>query len=154
MSLKIEIKISGDATVKRKLAILGDGINHMPNAMRKIGEEAADYYRSIGITDKGRPWGSGWQDLSMQYKKWKEKHYPGRPIMIASGNLENSFFAKHTDTSVTIGNSASYYKYHQSSAERKSNLPRRQMAGVNGRIKDLVKQAVRAELVKKLDGVK
>ncbi len=153
MSLQISITISGDATVKRKLAILGREINHMPDAMRKIGAEAADYYRTTGMSDRGRPYGSSWPDLSVQYKKWKEKHYPGRPIMVRTGSLERGFFAESTPSSVTISNHASYYKYHQSNAARGSNLPRRQIAGVNGKIKDMVKAAVRADLVQKLDSV-
>ncbi len=67
-----------------------------------------------------------------------------------TGAMAAGFTASHTATSVTIGNTAKYYKYHQSSAARSSKLPRRQMAGVNGKIKDMVRDAVRADIKKKL----
>lgn len=154
MGLRITVKISGDATVQRKLAILGNDLNKLPEAMKNIGKEAAEYYRTTGFSDRGRPWGAGWQDLSVQYKKWKEKHYAGRPTLVRTGDMQDGFFAESNSTSVTIDNSVSYYKYHQSSADRKSNLPRRQMAGVNGKIKDMVRSEIRAAIIKKLDAVR
>jgi len=154
MGLRITVKISGDATVRRKLAILGNEVNKLPNAMDAIGKEAVRYYGSIGFTDQGRPWGEAWQQLSVQYKKWKEKHYAGRPMLVMTGDMKDSFFARTNSTSVTIDNSASYYKYHQSSAPRKSNLPRRRMAGINGKIKDVVRSEIRKEIIRKLDAVR
>lgn len=150
MSLRLTIKVSGDETVRRKLAILGNEVNKLPNAMKEIGRQAAEYYGSVGFSDKGRPWGEPWQDLSTQYKKWKEKHFAGRPTLVRTGDMQAGFFAKASDDSVTISNSVSYYKYHQSSAARKSNLPRRQMAGINGKIVSMVRSEIREEIRRKL----
>jgi len=35
--------------------------------------------------------GSGWEPLSDKYAAWKEKHYPGKPILQLTGQLKKSF---------------------------------------------------------------
>lgn len=154
--LSIGISVQGNDKVLRKLKKLGDSANDHRDAMREIGRQAVNYYGGTAFTDRGRPWGKAWADWSPAYKKWREKHFAGHPMLMLGGkgseHMQTRFFAKEDGNSVTIGNSASYYKYHQSSAPR-SKIPRRQMAGINGNIKDIVKNVLREDLRNKLDRV-
>jgi len=152
MSLAISITVKGDKEILKKLKSLGDSINDHKEAMREIGKEAAKYYSTIGFSDKGRPWGEPWPDYSPAYRRYKEKKYgySGKPNLIATGTMKDSFYARETANSVTIGNSSPFYKYHQSTAARKK-IPRRPMAGINGSIKRMVKDILREELMKKIE---
>lgn len=149
MSLSITIKIKGDQEVMHKVHKLGDNLLKLKPAMEVIGKNARNYYATTGITDRGRPWKQEWRDYSKNYKVWKEKHYPGRPMMVLKGNLERSFDFDANETSVRIFNKAPYFKYHQSSATR-YKLPRRQMMGINNPIRRMVSDAIRDEISRKI----
>lgn len=48
--------------------------------------------RSIGVqfATEGAWAGSPWRPLTDKYAAWKEQHYPGRPILVASGAMRSS----------------------------------------------------------------
>lgn len=148
MSLRISIDVSGSNLTQQKLDRLNHGMTHLKSAMTEIGIEAVDYYRTVGFTDRGSAWGHKWPDLSMKYKQRKEKEFPGRPILVRNGTpgMKDSFNLKAGDTQVIIGNDKSYYKYHQSPDDRSSKLPRRQMAGVNEKVKRMVQSIIESKV--------
>jgi len=150
MSLAINITIKGDKEVERKLQTIGRIDKKLHAAFVVIGKEAVQYYETQGFTDQGRPWGNPWAPLSQVYKIAKEKKFPGRPTLVATGDMQGSFRANAEDDSVEIDNTSEYYKYHQSRASRKGNLPRRQMAGINNPIKRIVRDAIHDEIVRQI----
>lgn len=152
MGLAVHITIKGDKETLARIKKLGTSMKELKPAMDKVGEYATGYYASIGILDKGRPYNAQWPDYSTAYKKWKEIHYPGRPMMVQTGTLSDSFKHEATKNSVRIYNTAPYFKYHQSD-EPHIKIPRRQMMGINGTIKRVVREAIRAEIKNKIDGV-
>lgn len=149
MSLHVTISIKGDQEVMNKVKKLGDTMLHLKPAFDVIGKQARNYYATIGITDRGRPWGQEWRGYSKAYQEWKQRHYHGRPMMIVTGRLERSFDWQADENSVRIFNTAPYFKYHQSSAER-HRLPRRQMMGINAPIKRIVGEAISDEITRKI----
>lgn len=72
---------------------------------------------------EGARGGQKWQELSPAYKKWKERHFPGRPILMRTGRLKRSLSvigAGGSDSiheaepmSLTLGSKVSYGIYHQ-----------------------------------------
>ena len=74
-------------------------------------------------------------------------------LPLVTGNpdgMQHSFAYRTTETSATMFNTKDYFKYHQSSAPRKSNLPRRQMMGINELNKAMIRKIVKEDLAKKL----
>lgn len=153
MGLAITIHIQGTQTAINRLKALGDSLNNLEPAMKDIGKQFVGYYASIGILDRGRPWGTTWPDYSPAYKKWKERHYAGRPMMVVSGTLSDSFKYRADKNSVVITNSAPYFKYHQSNKPRKTKLPRREMMGINSPLRRVISQSIKDEINKKLQAV-
>jgi phage gpG-like protein len=86
-----------------------------------------DQFRS-----EGREGGEAWQPLSPAVKAWKEVHYPGKPILQRTGDLEASLTKPGDPNAVkvearmtlTLGSKVPYAIYHQSPKPRKK-LPRR-----------------------------
>lgn len=162
--LSIDLKITGDQEVQRKLRKLGDGINDLSDSMRQIGQSAISYYSTDSFAYRGRNFGAAWTgyatatQLARDNRKSKAFARQGNTLLIKSGSMQSGFFAKADRSSVIIDNHAPYYKYHQSSAARKSSfktpgahgLPRRQMAGVNNDIKTIVKSIIRQDVMNKL----
>jgi phage gpG-like protein len=144
--LKMSIKITGDKAVMRKLGNLRT--MNLTTAFKEIGEEAIDYYSNDSFATSGTNLGRKWPALNPAYKKWKEKKYgTASRMLVATGTMQKSFFAKTTKNSVAISNKADYYKYHQSTAPR-SKIPRRPMAGINKHIKDIVRTAINKDIDK------
>ena len=67
------------------------------------------------------------------YASWKQKHYPGKPLLVRTGTLKDSMTQQGspgnisiiTKTSAVFGSSIFYGIYHDSGESRNSNLPRR-----------------------------
>lgn len=87
------------------------------------------------IFDKQQPRGKGdrWAPLSVQYAKWKQKHFPDQPILVRTGALKDSMTMKGAlgnifligKTSGTFGTSIPYGIFHDSDFPRRAKLPRR-----------------------------
>lgn len=78
-----------------------------------------------------------WEPLAKAYAFRKEKLFPGKGILDASGLMRESFMSQADSTSLRIWNAAEYFKYHQSSAPR-TRLPRRVMMKLTENLREMV----------------
>jgi hypothetical protein len=60
----------------------------MKRAFNRIEKEFYKDEKEIFKNKGGK--GGKWPDLSDKYRKWKERYYPGRPMMVLHGDLINS----------------------------------------------------------------
>ena len=73
---------------------------------------------AANFTSNGLPVG-GWAPLDPVYAAWKMARFPGAPPMVQTGRLFASLtgatasFETMTNTSITIGTSVEYAKFHQ-----------------------------------------
>jgi phage gpG-like protein len=82
------------------------------------------------FNSEGSRGGSRWKPLSEKYRKWKERHYPGKPILQRSGRLLRSLsvigggdsIREQEPLSLTLGSRVPYATYHQRGAGK---LPQR-----------------------------
>lgn len=73
-----------------------------------------------------------WPPLPKKYRDAKKKLYPGKPLLVATGDLKRSMIntggehvlEKHRKY-MWFGTSVAYAGYHQSPKRRKTKLPRR-----------------------------
>lgn len=149
--MQISITIRGGAKVQAKLKRLGASLMDFTTAMRIIGERAAKYYANEGFASQGGVYGRVWPRLSAKTIVAKSKLYPQyvNVPLVASGKMKNSFVFSSNKNSAIITNSAPYYKYHQSTLPRRK-LPRRQMAGINDPIKQIIRNVLQDDIKKKL----
>lgn len=147
--MQVSIRITGTKEVQRKLRKLGPNLHNLRGAMEDIGDQAADYYANQGFNSQGGVFGSPWRRLKPATLLRKAKRYPGRPPLVATGAMRDSFTYVAGSQQVLIGNKADYFKYHQSTAPR-TRLPRRQMMGINSPISRMVKSTIENEIRKKI----
>lgn len=85
-------------------------------------EAMADFQRSIWerqFDQEGAYTGNGWAALSPPYGRWKQRHYPGKPILELSGLLRESMTQRPfgideiTHNQMVIGTGVPYASYHQ-----------------------------------------
>lgn len=80
------------------------------------------------IFGRQQPRGEGirWPQLSEKYAEWKEKNYPGRPLLVRTGSLKKSMTVQGAGGNITaigkngavFGSSVSYGIYHDQGGSR------------------------------------
>lgn len=149
--LTVSITIKGDKETIEKLGKLGSKLLNFQLAMRAIGQELPAYFQGQVFASQGGAIDQRWAPLSTSTRNWKAKHYPGAQTLVRTGAMQHSFAAEYPDiNSVVIGNSAPYFKYHQSNAARKSKLPRRVMISSGGQVKTIIGKIIDADIKMKI----
>ena len=121
-----------------------DGVEISTRAFRSLDETISDwrevwpevglyYFRAMTeqFESLGSRGGTQWQPLSEKYRQWKEKRYPGKPVMIRTFRLLRSFSLGGSapdqvqilePLSYTVGSTVPYARYHQYGTKR---MPKR-----------------------------
>lgn len=149
MGLSVTVKIIGAQEEIARLQALGSSFTDFSAAMKIIGKDLKNYYKDDVFASEGGLLGSPWQGLSKRYALRKAKTYPGKSILVATGNLKKSFSYSTTKNSVLITNKAPYFKYHQSTLPRKK-MPFRPMLGVNSEVEGIVHKIIDADVKRKI----
>lgn len=118
--MNVEVNIQGIDQAIRNLGQLAHNISDFSSIFKKIGDDFRTTERKVFNAQGAFERRSAWNVLKPSYKKWKNKYYPGKKILVLSGGLKRSLTAKggyHIEriskTSMTIGTSYSLAKYHQ-----------------------------------------
>lgn len=130
MAKGVNVEIKGlDQTVKN-LASLAKNFKNFSTVFKKIAQDfrktESSVFRSQG-TYEGR---QGWQNLSISYSLSKTKNYPGKPVLIATGAMRNSFtkeggnHIEHiSNDKLIIGSSDPKANYHQNGTSKMPARP-------------------------------
>src|SRR6185436_13207261 len=127
----LSFEVTGVEEVKAGLAALAEKVGDLRPFWREI--FAPKYYAIVQdlFATGGRARGGGgkfkggaWARLSPTYRVWKQKFYPGQPILVRDGTLRNSLhwygdspgYGGVFDAQpsfVVVGTSVPYAGYHQ-----------------------------------------
>ncbi|WP_233531561.1 phage virion morphogenesis protein [Antrihabitans sp. YC2-6] len=143
------MRITDGQDIPRMLDQIGADVKDLRGAMQDVGESAKLFFGGQVFASRGGVIGEPWQRLSPDYAAWKAKKYPGRPVLIRRGLMQRSFHYRSTPMSVTISNSAPYFKYHQSDEER-SVIPRRVMLKMTSQFHDDVVGIIANSLIRRI----
>ncbi len=134
--MKFDIKLTAEAQAKVDGLLIAGKIDLRPT-LAVIGIGYRKEVQQIFSKKQSREEGLRWPQLSDNpkgkgYKTWKEKHFPGKPLLVRTGKLLASMTQEGAEGNITIigksgatfGTSISYGIYHDSDEPRK-NLPRR-----------------------------
>ncbi len=149
MPLSISVEVTGGEEVLRKLNALGAKLTDFKSALTQIGNELTSYYSGSAFDSEGSDFGTPWAQLSPATQVYKAKHfgaYASLPLM-ATGKMRSSFRSQATAMSLTIDNTAPYFKYHQLGT---SKLPRRRMLAADSDVKQIVRRVISADIRSKL----
>ena len=83
------------------------------------------------FASQGSTMSGGWPVLSPKYGAWKATHYPGRPILVRTGELKESLAGKlgireFNRKSMTVGTQVAYAAFHQNGTR---TMPARRLIG-------------------------
>lgn len=124
--VNVSFTIQGEKQVAAALITASNEVSNFRKPLAKANKLLLKTWDQ-SFSTKGSTIGETWKSRTKSYP-WK--------ILQKSGKMRKSFKAKLgggllKKTNTTLWNTASYFKYHQSSAPRKSNLPRRVMMKID-----------------------
>ena len=156
----IEIRVVGlDKLQKRndEVGVWAKG----PFRGRAAGKIRDDFLDEVGesFASRGRSTGTAWAPLSPANAAWKNSAYPGRPLLVLTGRMKESFSASSRDLiynrkqknykMLTLGTRVPYAGYHQSGT---SKMPRRPLFVVKQQIANRWGKYLSADLQNAMKG--
>lgn len=150
---RFRMDIAGEVQLDRGIARFAEGVSDFTPIWPVIEDE---FYaeEKAQFRSEGAEGGDPWQELSPAYAAWKEVHFPGKPILQRSGDLEASLTSGSDVNAVkiegrkslTLGSRVPYGIYHQSTAPR-TQLPRRPVVNMSAAFKTSVMRLLQGYLV-------
>jgi phage gpG-like protein len=127
MPTLIRFAFYGDVQLERTIDRTLDALDDASPAWEVIATSFQRAERRQFATE-GAYASGGWAPLSPKYAAWKERHYPGQPILVLTGDLKRSLTERPFGIEVIepqrmrIGSDVEHGAYHQGGG---GNLPRR-----------------------------
>lgn len=109
----MQLHIEGAPQLQARLQKVVERIGSLQPTFTKVGETMIKFYSTQPFLSQGGVYGRPWDPLNPKYEAYKERKYPGRGILVASGKMQDSFKAHATSSRVEITNSAEYFAKHQ-----------------------------------------
>lgn len=129
--------IEGQDQLVRKLEHIGKEVKDWTPAFKEASEKLKGVFENDVFRTQGAKINERWQPLKPSYLARKVKQgYPADPL-IKTGLMKSSFYASYSKDQGEIGNSAEYFKYHQSKLPR-TKIPRRIMMKLGNPQKEIV----------------
>lgn len=147
--MDFEIDVSGIDDIRAKLDKLKRGLMDWNQTLAVIGKAFQDYYSSVPFASRGTVFGQQWEDLNPAYATWKAKNYPGRPILVRSGDLQKGFFFVSSNNEVKLSNKVVYFKKHQFG----EGVPQRISMALNDERKKAASDIIRDDIQKKVNAL-
>lgn len=154
MSLNVEINVSGNATVIKKLENLGKTWGEWTEALEDTGKGLKAYFAGPVFASQGGVFGTPWEALSESTQAYKTAHfrqYAAVPLM-RTGTMRDSFAYHASGNHLEVTNTQPYFVYHQSTADR-HKIPRRPMFAINTAVKNIIRAAFRKAAIAKIEGL-
>lgn len=126
--MQLEFVVDGVTQMSRSMSRFADSLKDFTPVFEQISENFKAIEREQFNTEGGRV--SNWTPLSEDYAEWKSLHFPGKPILQASGALMASltggtnFIKRITSSEMTIGSSDPKAIFHQRGTQK---MPKREV---------------------------
>lgn len=88
--IEFNFTVDGERQMSRFFDIAADSINDFTIIFEKLAEDFRETQKEVFKKEGANEGLSKWKPLSPKYKKWKNKFYPGRPILTLTGDMRKS----------------------------------------------------------------
>jgi hypothetical protein len=133
MLVPYRLEIDGVAEVSRAFQVMAEDASDLSEPFHFIGGLILQAVTEQYDTQGAHGLGTRWAALSPQYAKWKEQHFPGKPILEATGAMRRSTTSPQA---VTVTSRQLVYEpddpkavYHQ---RGNGHLPQRRIVALSG----------------------
>ncbi|MDQ0825421.1 phage gpG-like protein [Arthrobacter sp. B2I5] len=151
MSFEVAFTFDGQEQMVNRLRSTARGVKDLSESMSTIGLYLSHLYAGEVFASRGGVIGEPWARLSPDYAAEKARKWPGRPPLMRTGKMQSNFRFESDANSARMYNPTPYFKYHQSSDPRSSNLPRRVMMKIDDMRRREVLRIIQAEINRKVN---
>lgn len=93
-SLTLHFEVAGEVQIRRRFEGILGNVEDLSPAFERMADALLEYEKEVFQSEGSANPSGGWKPLSEQYKRWKDKHYPGRRILERTGELEKVMTTK------------------------------------------------------------
>ncbi len=111
--VEISFDIDGDAQYVRAFELLAHEARDLREPLEEIAESLIQAVGRQFLTE-GAAGGSRWRPLNPAYARWKDAHFPGRPLLVATGRMRAAALDKRR--AVSVGAHRMVYEIHDPKA--------------------------------------
>ena len=97
--MTLTFEVGGVNQLKAKLSRFSDYITNWKPLYEELSDDFSDIMREQ-FASEGAYASGGWTKLSSKYSEWKEKNFPGRSILVLSGNMQSSLTFKNDSNAI------------------------------------------------------
>lgn len=153
--MAISIKLTPESQAKVDGLIKAGKLDLRPT-MEVIGIGYKKEVRQIFDKQQPRTVGERWKALSPDYKAWKDRHYPGAPLLVRTGRLKESMITEGAPGNINIigkngavfGSSIRYGIYHdQPDGATNGKMPRRNFSEPSERRMSIWMQQIEKDII-------
>lgn len=149
--ISVVVNVTGLTETQTKLARLSTSLHDFTGALTSLGTQLVTFYSQTVFSSRGQALGETWAPLAASTRKEKDRNWRGRPDLVRTGLMQESFYKKVTPDTLFIGNKAPYFAYQQLGTSR--NLPARKMLGVNATVEGFIRTTIEEDIRAKIDGL-
>jgi hypothetical protein len=106
--VQIQFAVDGDVQISRQLELARSWAEDMHEPLQDMMDLIVDDVRAQFDTEGAQGAHGVWQRLSDAYGKWKERHWPGRAILVREGGMKGAMLNK--TVAVTVGADRAVYE--------------------------------------------
>jgi phage gpG-like protein len=130
---QLSISVDGEKLLSRRLLNVAYNLDDFSEPLEEINGELQKTFQ-LNFDQRGGLFG-GWVDRVPQYRAGER--IDTWPLLEKTTSMRESFVAAVTAYQLEIGNTASYFRYHQSN-EPRTKIPRRIMIGLDQERKQFI----------------
>lgn len=135
--LTLTFTIQGEKQLSRTLLLMADRVRDWTPAFEETAVTLKDVFSNDVFDTEGAAIEEHWQALNPKYAAQKNRKYPGKRILEATGDMRAGFTSLVRPDMAAVWNRVEYFKYHQSNQPR-SRMPRRVMIKLANAQKEMV----------------
>lgn len=98
----LRFEIAGQVQLSRALEGIADDIGDWTPAFEEMAEDFYGRQRSVFNAQGSYEGLSRWKRLSPKYAEWKNRHFPGRKILVLTGRLKSSLTTDSGEGSIKL----------------------------------------------------
>jgi phage gpG-like protein len=131
--LNIQIEITGDKETIAKLQKMDKSFGDWTPELRQVGEFLKQFYSIAAFETEGGIFGARWAALNPSYERWKRDAFPGKGILVRTGDMKKGYKYEATNNSMTLWNVSKYAIFHQTGTKR---MPQRLLVSLKPKQRD------------------
>lgn len=157
-AVELSIVVDGEVQMKRQLRGITMAIDDMSPAMARIGDVLQQSFERAFETEGASNESGKWAPLSKRYKAWKDKRYPGKPILTRTERLRKAAAGKGPGLmrrirakSVTVGTDVRVGKWELGQLHQKGTtqgMPARRIISLSRKTRSAIMRELRIHIYK------